>query len=162
MKQKHIGFIIIGLGLLIIVLLLFMKAREDYYINLLIQEQGGSCFLDDGTCLHEDRNFFNYIFGSILSVALIIFGIYVSFFKKEGEQKKDVKESKKKSESLEPDERTVFDKVIDAQGTIFQSELVEKTGFTKVKVTRILDRLEGKGLIERKRRGMTNVVILKS
>lgn len=36
-----------------------------------------------------------------------------------------------------------------------------KTGLTKVKVTRILDRLEGREIIERKRRGMTNVVILK-
>jgi len=27
-------------------------------------------------------------------------------------------------------------------------------------MTRILDRLEGKGFVERKRRGMTNVVVL--
>ena len=51
--------------------------------------------------------------------------------------------------------------VEDAQGTIFQPDLADKTGFSKVKVTRILDRLEGKQLIERKRRGMTNVVVLK-
>jgi len=44
---------------------------------------------------------------------------------------------------------------------MFQSELVDENGYTKVKVTRILDKLEGRGLIERRRRGMTNVVILK-
>jgi len=38
---------------------------------------------------------------------------------------------------------------------------VEETGFTKVKITRILDSLEGNGLIERKRRGMTNIIILR-
>ena len=58
-------------------------------------------------------------------------------------------------------EKQIFEKIIESEGTIFQSDLVDKTGFTKVKVTRILDKLEGKKLIERKRRGMTNVVILK-
>jgi len=62
---------------------------------------------------------------------------------------------------LNDDEKLVFDKIIESEGTIFQSDLVDKTKFTKVKVTRLLDKLEGKGLIERKRRGMTNVVILK-
>ena len=59
------------------------------------------------------------------------------------------------------DEKLILEKVIESEGTIFQSELVDKTSLTKVKITRILDKLEGKGLIERKRRGMTNVVVLK-
>lgn len=59
------------------------------------------------------------------------------------------------------DERGVFEQIIDEKGSVFQSALVEKTGMTKVKVTRILDRLEGKGLVERKRRGMTNIVVIK-
>ncbi|MEK6845043.1 MAG: MarR family transcriptional regulator [Nanoarchaeota archaeon] len=44
---------------------------------------------------------------------------------------------------------------------IFQAELIEKTKFGKAKITRILDRLEGKGFVERKRRGMTNIVVLR-
>ena len=44
---------------------------------------------------------------------------------------------------------------------MFQADLVDKCGFGKVKVTRILDGLENKGLVERKRRGMSNIVILK-
>ena len=32
---------------------------------------------------------------------------------------------------------------------------------SKVKITRILDKLEASGLVERKRRGMTNVVMAK-
>lgn len=63
--------------------------------------------------------------------------------------------------SAPAEERTLLEHIITAQGTIFQSDLVEKSGFSKVKVTRLLDRLEGQGAIERKRRGMTNVVILK-
>jgi len=63
--------------------------------------------------------------------------------------------------TLSDEEKTVLEKIIEAEGTIFQSALVEATGFQKVGVTRILDRLEGKGLVERRRRGMSNVVVLK-
>jgi len=52
-------------------------------------------------------------------------------------------------------------KIIESDGSIIQSDLVERTKFNKVKVTRILDRLEGMNLIERRRRGMTNIVMLK-
>lgn len=52
--------------------------------------------------------------------------------------------------------------IIDSQSTIFQSDLVEKSSFYKVKVIKILDWLEGRQFIERKQGGMTNVVILKS
>jgi uncharacterized membrane protein len=61
---------------------------------------------------------------------------------------------------LSSDEKFVFQKLLLREGTIYQSELVEGD-YTKVRVTRVLDRLEGKGLIERRRRGMTNIVILK-
>ena len=60
------------------------------------------------------------------------------------------------------DEGTVMNFILESNGSIFQSQLVEKTGFNKVRVTRILDNLEGRGLIERKRRGMTNIVLLKN
>jgi uncharacterized membrane protein len=62
---------------------------------------------------------------------------------------------------LDKDEKMIINKIQENKGTIFQSELVEKSGFDKVKVTRILDRLEGKQVIQRMRRGMTNVVLLK-
>ena len=51
--------------------------------------------------------------------------------------------------------------LIEENKAIFQADLIEKTGFGKAKITRILDRLEGKGFVERKRRGLTNVVVLK-
>ena len=44
---------------------------------------------------------------------------------------------------------------------VFQSDIVEKTGFPKVKVTRLLDRMEHRGLVERRRRGMSNIVLIK-
>ena len=59
------------------------------------------------------------------------------------------------------DEKVIVKAIEDADGTMFQSDVVEKTGFSKVKVSRILDKLEGRQVLERKRRGMTNVVVLR-
>ncbi len=70
--------------------------------------------------------------------------------------------AKNVSKLLKPEERELYNLIEKADGAIFQAELVEKSGFTKVKITRILDRLEGRGIIERRRRGMTNIVILKN
>jgi uncharacterized membrane protein len=103
-------------------------------------------------------------------VFVILIGLYLVFseqldrvlFKPKKEKKKITKKSFKTDMSkLSANEKTVFEKIIESQGALFQSELVEKSGFNKVKVTRILDKLEGKDLIDRKRRGMSNIVILK-
>lgn len=106
---------------------------------------------------------------------IIAIGVYLIFFGKEEkivtrfktlrqqiEPKKITKDNYKKIMSdLNGDEKQVLERIIEAQGTVFQSNLVEKTKFAKVRVTRILDKLEGRGLIERRRRGMSNMVILK-
>jgi len=39
---------------------------------------------------------------------------------------------------------------------------MEKLGIGKVGITRLLDKLEAKQIIERKRRGMSNIVVLKN
>src|SRR5271157_4380255 len=61
---------------------------------------------------------------------------------------------------LKDDEQTLFKAIID-EGIVHQSELVEKTGLPKSNVSRALYGLESRGLIERRRRGMGNVVLLK-
>jgi uncharacterized membrane protein len=115
-----------------------------------------------------------------LMVFVVLVGLYLIIFAKDDPQiikevyretrivKEQVKSKKIDKEhfknileTLDADARKVLEKVIENNGSIFQSKIVEESDFTKVKITRILDRLEGKGLIERKRRGMTNVVLLK-
>ena len=44
---------------------------------------------------------------------------------------------------------------------MFQKTLAEKLELGKVGMTRLLDKLESKEIIERKRRGMNNFVVLK-
>jgi len=59
------------------------------------------------------------------------------------------------------DERRIVQIVADEGGTIFQSQLVERSGFSKSKVSLVLDRLEARGVLERRRHGMSNAVVLK-
>ena len=103
------------------------------------------------------------MFPIIIFIALV--GLYMVFF---GDKKEKIEQGRIKKENYEKvlktlneDQRKVLEKIIEEEGTIFQSDLVEKTKLSKVKVSRILDKLEGKGIVERKRHGMSNVVILK-
>jgi hypothetical protein len=170
MNQKQIGILLIIVGVLLASVVYLIKLKDDFYINTIIQERN-SCYLDDGTCLHEDRNMTLYFVGWTISAILLFIGIFFTFLiniNKDKEEPKPIEPKEIKKEDyqkitgkLKEDEKVIFEKIIEAQGSIFQSDLVEKTGFTKVKVTRILDKLEGLALIERRRRGMTNVVLLK-
>ena len=58
-------------------------------------------------------------------------------------RKIEKKTYEKEFKELSGDEKKVLEKIIESQGTIFQSELADKEN-SKVKITRILDRLEGK------------------
>ena len=60
-----------------------------------------------------------------------------------------------------PDEKRIVGLIIDEGGTIFQSQLVNRSGYSKSKVSLILDRLEAKKILERKRRGMSNAIVMK-
>ncbi len=106
------------------------------------------------TCPHVTALNQSYV-GYIGSAIMFIIGLMI--FLKAGPS------SRRRPEpgNLQPDEKKVYGLIQDAGGMIFQSELVEKSGFPKARVTRLLDRLESKDVLERRRRGMTNAVMLK-
>lgn len=62
---------------------------------------------------------------------------------------------------LEGDERKLYQMILDSGGEILQKDLVLESDYNKVKVTRLLDKLEEKRLITRMRHGMTNRIVLK-
>jgi len=92
----------------------------------------------------------------ILGVSLII-----TSYRSEKVGVKEKKNIKEGIKSLQNVERKVYDLIVDAEGFIFQNDLMNKTGYSKVKISRILDKLEIKGIVERRRRGMANIVVLK-
>ena len=76
--------------------------------------------------------------------------------------KERIQKKKLDLSGLDKDEKKVIGILQRENGTMFQATLTEELGAGKVKITRILDKLEAKQLIERKRRGMNNVVVLKN
>lgn len=165
MKNRIVGFIILGIAILIgFIIYSFNKALTDI-VNT-------SCSHGPECPMWGSIDFQTNISIGIM-VFIIIIGLYMVFFGQEEKivtkvkrikiheqpQKVDLTNIMKK---LNNDEKQLFQKLVESDGAVFQSDLVERTGFSKVKVTRILDRLEGMGIVERKRRGMTNIVIIKN
>jgi uncharacterized membrane protein len=61
---------------------------------------------------------------------------------------------------LDEDERLLYTRLRDAGAPVLQKDVVAWGTFSAAKVTRLLDRLETKGLVVRERYGMTNRIRL--
>lgn len=61
---------------------------------------------------------------------------------------------------LQEDERAVYRRLLHEGGQVLQKDLRRMVAFSGPKMTRVLDRLERKGLVVRERHGMTNRVRL--
>lgn len=61
---------------------------------------------------------------------------------------------------LDGDERRLMRVIVQAKGDILQRDLVRITTFSDAKVSRLLDRLQERGLVVRERQGMANRVRL--
>jgi uncharacterized membrane protein len=100
-----------------------------------------------------------------ISILIFISGVLLLFFKFETNKPDKNTVSKFKNHDLSDlsdDEKKIYEFIKSEGGSIYQSNIINKTGYSKVKITRILDTLEyDHKLIDRKRRGMTNIVILK-
>lgn len=166
MKNRTVGYIILAFSL-VVGLITYIFNRALAKIVDTSCTHGASCPMWGTIDFHTN-------IAIVVMVFIILVGVYLIFKKEEKEiiiktkkikvelsNKSSLSRIKQAQSKLNEEEKNVLNTVLNNQGSIFQSELVEKTNINKVKVTRILDRLEGLNLIERKRRGMTNIVILK-
>lgn len=62
---------------------------------------------------------------------------------------------------LTGDERTMFKAIMDSGGEGLQKDLILKTKMSNAKVSRVLDRLEQKGIVSKDRHGATNKIRIK-
>ena len=160
MENKHVGWLIIGIAVVIgIIVFIFNSALRK------IANQ--SCTMGPTCTMYDTIKTQTYLSLAIIAVIVVI-GLVIMLSKpkerivlKKIKEKVEVKRKPIDYSKLDKEEKVIVRVIEGADGTIFQSDLVEKSGFSKVKVSRILDRLEGEQIIERKRRGMTNVVVLK-
>jgi len=174
MNQKQIGIILIIVGILMTLFVYTAREREDNNIKLIMQNSANnSCFLEDGTCLHK-QNTHAFLLGGVLSISLILFGIYLSFVDKTQKvlAEHQVKVSSALKEAKKDDKFNAFlsgfnedsQKVLKAikeQDGIKQSTLRFRTGISKSSLSLVLKELENKKIISRKKSGKTNEVYLR-
>jgi uncharacterized membrane protein len=140
-----------------VIIFLFQGALKDI-VSL-------SCGIEHGEfCpMAQTINQQTYLALGIVGI-LIVLGFVLIFSKPEERIIiKKVKERKKKIDKskLDSDERKVVSFLEKENGAVFQKTLMEKLEIGKVKTTRLLDKLEAKQIVERKRRGMNNIVVLR-
>jgi len=160
MENKNVGFLVLGIAI-VLILIVFL------FNNAVMEAVRNSCYIQHGdveSCeMYDSVNSQKYLALGIVAVLLVIG--FVLIFTKPSEKivVKKVKEPKKKLnlEGLDGKEKQVIKILQNENGTIFQADLMEKLETGKVGITRLLDKLEAKQLIERKRRGMNNIVVLK-
>ena len=164
MENKQVGYLIIGMAIVVgVIVFLFNNALKTIVASTCVHGP---------TCPMYGNIKTQTIISLVLIGAIIMIG-FVLIFSKEKERiiikTKRIKDEfveklkEKKEENLkllDKEEKAVYGILIKEQ-SMFQADLVDKSGFSKVKVTRILDGLENKNLIERKRRGMSNIVIVR-
>jgi len=170
MDNKKLGIIMIIVGVLLISAVFFVKFREDALIEKIIMEEG-TCFLEDGTCLHRDRNSMFYVASWILSSIIIALGVYLIFFDKSQKEILSTLENQKKIQvneekfnillkGLDNDEKKVMKAVKEQEG-ITQQTLRLRADMHKSKLSIVLSELEKKGLVKRVEKGKTKQVFLK-
>jgi len=157
MENKNVGWLIIGIAVVMgVIVWLFDKVIRQ---NLgLTCSHGPTCEMYSGLNMQTWISF-------IIVAVIVIIGISIMFIKpKEKIIYRKGKEIKKKIDlsGLDKQEKQVIKLIQEENGAIFQASLMEKLGIGKVGITRLLDKLEAKQLVERKRRGMSNVVVLKN
>lgn len=154
MENKHVGWLIIGIAVIIAIIVLIFNVGLNQIV--------------DATCSHgPECTMYNTITiqtGISLTIAGIILVIGIVIMNTKPKEKivvKKVKEKKKKLDlkGLSVKEKKAIDLIM-KEGGMFQKTLMEEIGIGKVGMTRLLDKLESKGIIERKRRGMNNFVVL--
>lgn len=156
MKNKNVGFLIIGIFILILIVIVIFNQG----LKSIVSE---TCSHGPSCTMYSTINTQTYL-SLVVAAFVLIIGLFL-VFSKEHERIifKTIKDKKRKLslEGLDNEEKQVMNILQNENGAIFQSTLMERLVAGKVKITRLLDKLEAKQLIERKRRGMNNIVVLK-
>jgi uncharacterized membrane protein len=159
MENKNVGWLIMGIAAVMVIIVLIFNAALEKIVH-------ENCSLIHGTDTCPMIDTIKTQTGISLGIIgiVVIIGIVLMLQKpKERIVVKTVKEKKKPLDlsGLDKDEKKVVSLLQNEGNAMFQADLMEKLGIGKVKATRMLDKLESKQLIERKRRGMNNLVVLR-
>ena len=156
-SAREAGFALIAISIVLFFVMLSLTDQLNQYIHAeCTHPEGEVCPMSSQLPVQSYAGFtLDFLIGG--------FGVFLVHKSRQtqrfqSEKKHDFEKTLKE---LDGDEKKVYELISSSDGVVFQSDIVEKTGLQKVKVTRLLDRMEHRGLVERRRRGMSNIVLLK-
>ncbi len=162
MENKHVGYLVLGIAVVLVgIIFLYQNAMQEIVYLSCGLEHSVTCPMNQ-TIMQQ-----TYLALGIVGILVVIAGLLIFSKPKERiivkEKKVKVKEKRKRPsvKDLSAKEKKALDLIEKEEGAMFQSELKEKLDIGKVGMTRLLDKLEAKQFLERKRRGMNNIVVLK-
>ena len=178
MDNKKLGSILVLIGMLFLVSLVIFKVQTDNLADILMEQSDGTCFLEDGRCIHDRSQLPMYV-GVTVVVAILSLGIYLMFFDKsqryvEKSHEKIVSRLEETRKEADKDEKFEFllkgldeyeKKVVKAvkeQDGITQATLRIRVDMSKAKLSAVLSELEKKNLIKKVSHKKTNKIFLKS
>ena len=160
-NQKSIGSLLIALAFILLVTLVIVKINTDKEGAFLCElvEESPTLTMDECPA-HESNTSWLLLISFGISFLILGAGMYLIFFPVNKELQ-DKLLAEIDTSTLTEEENKIYNLIKLNKGSIYQSDIMKQTQLSKVKVSRVLDRMEGKSILERKRRGMTNIVILK-
>jgi len=182
--QKKLGYGLLGISLILIVILVFVKIQDDRQGAFLCELVAKDPNLTMQQCPAHERTSSWLIMAAFGFAFLILASSVYLLMPQSSKSSKSAPSSENSSNEksngqrsdqgnlhaelvdvdiskLDDDEKRIYNLLKSNDGSMYQSDIMKETQMSKVKVTRVLDKLEGRHIIERKRRGMTNIVILK-
>lgn len=160
MENKKVGLLIIGIGIAVSAIVFIF----NYSLKSIVS---ATCSHGSECSMYDTINSQFWLSSAVVGIIIAI-GLYVMYSKPDEKIihktiTKTIKEKNKKIDlsKLDKKEKLALELIQKEGGVIFQADLKEKLEIGKVGMTRLLDKLEAKQIIERKRRGMNNIIIIK-
>jgi hypothetical protein len=166
LNPKKLGIAVIALAILLGVVLTIVKVNFDSQAVFLCEAVQDNPDIEMSNCpAHTSSTPWLLLVAFGVAFLMLGSGIYLTI----SHNPKPTATPKPKQQIPEIDlndfteeEKKIYNLLKAKGGSMFQGDIVRMSGLSKVKVTRILDHLElDKEILERRRRGMSNLVVLK-
>ena len=160
-NTKITGYLLIVFSIIVLGALIIVKINTDTTAEFLCEVTATNPDIDMNECpAHNSSTSWLLVVAFGMAFLILGGGVYLILnpFASPALGKKPAKTDLSK---LDSEEKSVYELLKQSEGSMYQSDIMKATGHSKVKTTRLLDKLEQYGLVERKRRGMTNLVVLK-
>ena len=168
LNQKNVGILLVGLAIVLIIILSVIKLDVDTQSSFLCKVVNDDPTLDMENCpAHQNNTSWIILIAFGVSFLILGSGFFMIFTHSpmsnphKNESIKTEKSPEVDTSDFDEEEKKIFLILKESNGSMYQSDIIKQTEFSKVKMTRILDKLERRSILLRKRRGMTNIVVLK-